>query len=155
MTDITHVFDEPTAGLYPQDTERLNRLLLRLRDKGNTVLVVEHKRATIDIADYVVELGPGAGTNGGELVFISTVEELVEADTATARALALQTGLKDEVRTPTGAIEVRGTSVNNLRDVDVDIPTRCSPPLPAGPARTSPRCWPACRRSSPRTTASS
>ena len=123
LTDITYVFDEPTTGLHPQDIERFSRLLLRLRDKGNTVLVVEHKRATIDIADYVVELGRGAGTNGGEVVFTGTVEELVEADTATARALALQTGLKDEVRTPTGAIEVRGTSVNNLRDVDVDIPT--------------------------------
>ncbi|MEX3514981.1 MULTISPECIES: ATP-binding cassette domain-containing protein [unclassified Corynebacterium] len=123
LTDITYVFDEPTAGLHPQDIERLNRLLLRLRDKGNTVLVVEHKRATIDIADYVVELGPGAGQSGGEVVFTGTVEQLAKADTATARALGLQTGLKEEVRTPTGAIEVRGASENNLRDLDVDIPT--------------------------------
>ncbi len=122
LTDVTYVFDEPTVGLHPHDIQRMNRLLLRLRDKGNTVLVVEHKPEVIDIADHVVDLGPGAGTAGGEVVFEGTVEGLRASDTVTGRHLDDRATLKAEVRTPSGALEVRGASTHNLRDVDVDIP---------------------------------
>lgn len=123
LTDVTYVFDEPTAGLHPHDVQRMNDLLVRLRDKGNTVLVVEHKPETIAIADHVVELGPGAGRNGGEVCFSGDVAGLRESDTATGRHLADRARLKNAVREPTGAIEIRGASSNNLRNVDVDIPT--------------------------------
>ncbi|MFI7677056.1 ATP-binding cassette domain-containing protein [Actinophytocola sp. NPDC049390] len=122
LTDVTYVFDEPTIGLHPHDIERMNNLLLRLRDKGNTVLVVEHKPETIAIADHVVDLGPGAGTGGGEVCFEGTVDGLRASTTVTGRHFDDRTVLKDDVRTPTGALEVRGASTHNLRDVDVDIP---------------------------------
>jgi len=122
LTDVTYVFDEPTIGLHPHDIARMNDLLLRLRDKGNTVLVVEHKPETITIADHVVDLGPGAGSKGGEIVFEGSVEELRSAGTLTGHHLDDRARLKPEVRTPTGTMEVRGASTHNLRDVDVDIP---------------------------------
>jgi excinuclease UvrABC ATPase subunit len=122
LTDVTYVFDEPTIGLHPHDIERMNNLLLQLRDKGNTVLVVEHKPETIAIADHVVDLGPGAGSDGGTICFEGTVESLQASDTVTGRHLDDRAALKEAVRTPTGALEVRGASTNNLRDVDVDIP---------------------------------
>uniref|UniRef100_UPI0028124410 excinuclease ABC subunit UvrA n=1 Tax=Streptomyces sp. TaxID=1931 RepID=UPI0028124410 len=122
LTDVTYVFDEPTIGLHPHDIQRMNGLLLRLRDKGNTVLVVEHKPETIAIADHVVDLGPGAGTAGGTVCFEGTVEGLRAADTVTGRHLDDRARLKETVREPTGALEIRGASANNLQDVDVDIP---------------------------------
>ncbi|HWM74455.1 MAG TPA: excinuclease ABC subunit UvrA [Nocardioides sp.] len=122
LTDVTYVFDEPTIGLHPHDIERMNNLLLQLRDKGNTVLVVEHKPETIAIADHAVDLGPGAGTAGGTICFEGTVEGLRGSDTTTGRHLDDRASLKDEVRTPSGALEVRGASTHNLKDVDVDIP---------------------------------
>ncbi len=122
LTDVTYVFDEPTIGLHPHDIQRMNDLLLRLRDKGNTVLVVEHKPDAIAIADHVVDLGPQAGTKGGEVVFEGTVEGLRASGTLTGRHLDDRTPLKPSVRTPSGALEVRGASTNNLRDVNVDIP---------------------------------
>ncbi|MER6630689.1 excinuclease ABC subunit UvrA [Streptomyces sp. NPDC000987] len=122
LTDVTYVFDEPTIGLHPHDIQRMNDLLLRLRDKGNTVLVVEHKPETIAIADHVVDLGPGAGAGGGSVCFEGTVEELRAGTTVTGRHLDDRARLKDTVRKPTGTLEIRGASANNLRDVDVDIP---------------------------------
>ncbi|NRQ48418.1 ATP-binding cassette domain-containing protein [Aeromicrobium stalagmiti] len=122
LTDITYVFDEPTIGLHPHDIQRMNELLLQLRDKGNTVLVVEHKPEAIAIADHVVDLGPGAGTAGGEIVFEGTVEQLRACDTLTGRHLDDRASLKEAVRTSTEAMEIRGASTNNLRDVDVDVP---------------------------------
>ncbi|WP_353814065.1 ATP-binding cassette domain-containing protein [Agromyces sp. SYSU T00266] len=122
LTDVTYVFDEPTIGLHPHDIQRMNTLLLQLRDKGNTVLVVEHKPETIAIADHVVDLGPGAGRNGGEIGFEGSVEELKSSDTVTGRHLGDRASIKPEVRRGSGAIEVRGADENNLADVDVDIP---------------------------------
>jgi excinuclease UvrABC ATPase subunit len=122
LTDVTYVFDEPTIGLHPHDVQRMNDLLLRLRDKGNTVLVVEHEPETIAIADHVVDLGPGAGTAGGEVVFEGTVEKLRASGTLTGRHLDDRASLKPSVRKPTGALEIRGANTHNLRDVDVDIP---------------------------------
>ncbi|MFE7542080.1 ATP-binding cassette domain-containing protein [Streptomyces platensis] len=122
LTDTTYVFDEPTAGLHPHDIQRMNDLLLRLRDKGNTVLVVEHKPQTIAIADHVVDLGPGAGTAGGTVCFEGTVEGLRAGGTITGRHLDDRAGLKETVRTPTGTLEIRGATTHNLRDVDVDVP---------------------------------
>ncbi|MEU6981863.1 excinuclease ABC subunit UvrA [Streptomyces sp. NPDC046324] len=122
LTDVTYVFDEPTIGLHPHDIQRMNDLLLRLRDKGNTVLVVEHKPEAIAIADHVVDLGPGAGTAGGTVCFEGTVEELRAGDTITGRHLDDRAALKESVRTPSGTLEIRGATANNLRDVDVDIP---------------------------------
>ncbi len=122
LTDITYVFDEPTVGLHPHDIERMNDLLLRLRDKGNTVLVVEHKPETIGIADHVVDLGPGAGTGGGTVCFEGTVEGLRSSGTLTGRHLDDRAALKAEVRTSTAALEIRGASSHNLQNVDVDIP---------------------------------
>jgi excinuclease UvrABC ATPase subunit len=122
LTDITYVFDEPTIGLHPHDIQRMNDLLLRLRDKGNTVLVVEHKPEAIAIAEHVVDLGPGAGTAGGEVVFEGTVEGLRASGTLTGRHLDDRAHLKPSVRTPSGALQVRGASTHNLQDVDVDIP---------------------------------
>ena len=122
LTDVTYVFDEPTIGLHPHDVQRMNRLLLRLRDKGNTVLVVEHKPEAIAIADHVVDLGPRAGTEGGQVVFEGTVEGLRSSGTLTGRHLDDRATLKPSVRTPKGALEVRGASTHNLQDVDVDIP---------------------------------
>ena len=122
LTDVTYVFDEPTVGLHPHDIARMNDLLLRLRDKGNTVLVVEHKPQTIAIADHVVDLGPGAGTAGGTVCFEGTVEALRAGGTITGQHLDDRAALKASVRTPSGALEVRGASTHNLQDVDVDIP---------------------------------
>ena len=122
LTDVTYVFDEPTIGLHPHDIQRMNDLLLRLRDKGNTVLVVEHKPEAIAIADHVVDLGPRAGAEGGEVVFEGTVDELRASGTLTGRHLDDRAALKPSVRTPSGALEVRGASTHNLQDVDVDIP---------------------------------
>lgn len=122
LTDVTYVFDEPTAGLHPHDIRRMNDLLLRLRDKGNTVLVVEHKPQTIAIADHIVDLGPGAGTAGGTVCYEGTVEGLRAADTVTGRHLDDRAALKDSVRKPTGALEIRGATAHNLQGVDVDIP---------------------------------
>ncbi len=123
LTDVTYVFDEPTTGLHPHDIQRMNDLLLRLRDKGNTVLVVEHKPwSAIAIADHVVDLGPGAGAAGGTVCFEGTVEGLRASGTLTGRHLDDRTAVKETVRTPTGALEIRGASTHNLRDVDVDIP---------------------------------
>lgn len=123
LTDVTYVFDEPTIGLHPHDIQRMNTLLLQLRDKGNTVLVVEHKPETIAIADRVVDLGPGAGTGGGAICFEGSVDGLRSSGTLTGRHLDDRAALKAEVRTRNGAIEVRGADENNLQDVDVDIPT--------------------------------
>ncbi|MFE4254478.1 ATP-binding cassette domain-containing protein [Streptomyces sp. NPDC056910] len=122
LTDVTYVFDEPTIGLHPHDIQRMNDLLLRLRDKGNTVLVVEHKPEAIAIADHVVDLGPRAGTEGGQVVFEGTVEGLRASDTITGQHLDDRATLKPAVRTPTGKLGVRGAGTNNLQDVDVDIP---------------------------------
>ena len=122
LTDVTYVFDEPTIGLHPHDIQRMNDLLRQLRDKGNTVLVVEHKPETIEIADHVVDLGPGAGTGGGEVVFEGTVDELRSSGTLTGRHLDDRASLKSSVRTATDRLEIRGAGTNNLQDVDVDIP---------------------------------
>jgi excinuclease UvrABC ATPase subunit len=122
LTDVTYVFDEPTIGLHPHDIARMDGLLLRLRDKGNTVLVVEHKPEAIAIADHVVDLGPGAGTDGGQVVFEGTVEGLRRSKTLTGRHLDDRASLKPSVRTPSGVLEVRSASTHNLKDVDVDIP---------------------------------
>jgi len=122
LTDVTYVFDEPTTGLHPHDIQRMNDLLLRLRDKGNTVLVVEHKPEVIAIADHVVDLGPGAGTAGGTVCFEGTVEGLRSSGTVTGRHLDDRAALKETVRKPTGALEIRGATTHNLRGVDVDIP---------------------------------
>ena len=122
LTDVTYVFDEPTIGLHPHDVERMNDLLVRLRDKGNTVLVVEHEPETIAIADHVVDLGPGAGKAGGTICYEGTVEGLRAGDTVTGRHLDDRAALKEAVRTPTGTLEIRGASAHNLQNVDVDIP---------------------------------
>ncbi len=122
LTDATYVFDEPTIGLHPHDIQRMNELLLQLRDKGNTVLVVEHKPEAIAIADHVVDLGPGAGTAGGEVVFEGTLDGLRACDTITGRHLDDRAALKQTARAATGALEIRGADTHNLRDVDVDIP---------------------------------
>lgn len=122
LTDVTYVFDEPTIGLHPHDIQRMNDLLLQLRDKGNTVLVVEHKPETIAIADHVVDLGPQAGSGGGEIMFEGSFDALREADTITGRHLDDRAALKEQVRTASDKLEVRGASTNNLQDVDVDIP---------------------------------
>jgi excinuclease UvrABC ATPase subunit len=121
LTDVTYVFDEPTTGLHPHDIQRMNDLLLRLRDKGNTVLVVEHEPETIAIADHVVDLGPGAGTAGGTVCFEGTVEGLQASGTITGRHLDDRAALKETVRTPIGTLEIRGATAHNLQDVDVDI----------------------------------
>jgi excinuclease UvrABC ATPase subunit len=122
LTDVTYVFDEPTIGLHPHDIQRMNELLLRLRDKGNTVLVVEHKPEAIAIADHVVDLGPGAGTAGGEVVFEGTVDGLRASGTLTGRHLSDRAALKPTVRTPSGVLKVRGARTHNLQNIDVDIP---------------------------------
>ncbi|WP_052849745.1 ATP-binding cassette domain-containing protein [Streptomyces avicenniae] len=122
LTDVTYVFDEPTTGLHPHDIQRMNRLLLSLRDKGNTVLVVEHKPEVIAIADHVVDLGPGAGTAGGELCYTGDVAGLRASDTLTGRHLGHRARLKDSVRSPKGALTVKGADLHNLRDVTVDFP---------------------------------
>ncbi len=122
LTDVTYVFDEPTIGLHPHDIQRMNDLLRQLRDKGNTVLVVEHKPEAIAIADHVVDLGPRAGSAGGEVVFEGTVEGLRASGTLTGRHLDDRASLKPSVRTPSGALEIRGASTHNLQGVDVDIP---------------------------------
>jgi excinuclease UvrABC ATPase subunit len=122
LTDVTYVFDEPTTGLHPHDIQRMNDLLLRLRDKGNTVLVVEHEPETIAIADHVVDLGPGAGTGGGTVCFEGTVEGLRASGTITGRHFDDRSAVKDTVRKSTGTLEIRGATEHNLRDVNVDIP---------------------------------
>ncbi|MCD2261911.1 excinuclease ABC subunit UvrA [Dietzia aurantiaca] len=122
LTDVTYVFDEPTIGLHPHDIQRMNNLLLRLRDKGNTLLVVEHKPETIAIADHVVDLGPGAGSEGGEICFEGSVEGLRASETVTGRHLDDRARLKDAVRPASGVLEVRGATAHNVRGVDVDIP---------------------------------
>jgi excinuclease UvrABC ATPase subunit len=122
LTDITYVFDEPTIGLHPHDIQRMNELLLQLRNKGNTVLVVEHKPETIEIADHVVDLGPGAGTAGGTVCYEGTVEGLRTSKTNTGHHYDDRAALKGDVRTPSGALEIRGATANNLQKVDVDIP---------------------------------
>ncbi|WAZ26066.1 excinuclease ABC subunit UvrA [Streptomyces cinnabarinus] len=122
LTDVTYVFDEPTIGLHPHDIERMNNLLLRLRDKGNTVLVVEHKPETIAIADHVVDLGPGAGSGGGTVCFEGGLDGLRSSGTVTGRHLDDRAVLKEDVRKATGALEIRGATANNLQDVDVDVP---------------------------------
>ncbi|MET9361553.1 excinuclease ABC subunit UvrA [Streptomyces sp. NPDC006632] len=122
LTDVTYVFDEPTIGLHPHDIQRMNELLLRLRDKGNTVLVVEHKPETIAIADHIVDLGPGAGTGGGTVCFQGTVEGLRTGGTITGRHFDDRAAVKETVREPTGTLEIRGATAHNLRNVDVDVP---------------------------------
>ena len=122
LTDVTYVFDEPTVGLHPHDIQRMNELLLQLRDKGNTVLVVEHKPEAIAIADHVVDIGPGAGTAGGEVVFEGTIADLRNSDTITGRHLDDRAALKTELRTSTGVMEIRGADTHNLQSADVDIP---------------------------------
>ena len=122
LTDVTYVFDEPTTGLHPHDIQRMNDLLLRLRDKGNTVLVVEHEPESIAIADHVVDLGPGAGAGGGTVCFEGTVEGLRASGTITGRHFDDRSALKDAVRKSTGTLEIRGATEHNLRDVNVDIP---------------------------------
>ena len=122
LTDVTYVFDEPTIGLHPHDVQQMNDLLLQLRDKGNTVLVVEHEPEAIAIADHVVDLGPSAGTAGGEVVFEGSVEGLGASDTLTGRHLDDRASLKPSVRTSSDVLEVRGADTHNLQDLDVDIP---------------------------------
>src|SRR6185369_16084151 len=122
LTDVTYVFDEPSIGMHPHDIQRMNQLLLRLRDKGNTVLVVEHKPETIAIADHVVDLGPGAGTAGGEVVFEGTVDGLKASGTLTGRHLSDRASLKPVGRKASGAMKVRGARTHNLKNVNVDIP---------------------------------
>jgi excinuclease UvrABC ATPase subunit len=122
LTDVTYVFDEPTIGMHPHDIQRMNDLLLQLRDKGNTVLVVEHDPDVIAIADHVVDLGPGAGADGGEVVFEGTVVELRDSDTITGRHLDDRAALKPSVRTRSDVVEVRSAATHNLQDVNVDIP---------------------------------
>ena len=122
LTDVTYVFDEPTIGLHPHDIEQMNQLLLQLRDKGNTVLVVEHKPETIAVADHVIDLGPRAGTAGGEVVFQGTVEELRVSDTLTGRHLDDRASLKESVRTASAVLQVRGAEAHNLQSIDVDVP---------------------------------
>ncbi|SDD08697.1 excinuclease ABC subunit UvrA [Glycomyces harbinensis] len=122
LTDVTYVFDEPTIGLHPHDIERMNDLLLRLRDKGNTVLVVEHKPEAIAIADHVVDLGPGAGTAGGTVCYEGDLAGLRASDTVTGRHLDDRAAIKETVRKPTGRLEIRGAAENNLQNVDVDVP---------------------------------
>ena len=122
LTDVTYVFDEPTVGLHPHDIQRMNDLLLRLRDKGNTVLVVEHKPEMIAIGDHVVDLGPGAGTAGGTVCFEGTVEGLQASGTVTGRHLGDRASLKQEVRKPKGALQIRHATTHNLQDVSVDVP---------------------------------
>jgi excinuclease UvrABC ATPase subunit len=122
LTDVTYVFDEPTIGLHPHDVQRMNDLLLQLRDKGNTVLVVEHEPQTVAIADHVVDLGPGAGTAGGTVCFEGTVDELRASGTITGRHLADRAALKQKLRAPAGKLEIRGAATHNLQHVDVDIP---------------------------------
>jgi len=134
LTDVTYVFDEPTIGLHPHDVQRMNDLLLQLRDKGNTVLVVEHEPETIAIADHVVDLGPGAGTAGGTVCFEGSVEGLRKSGTITGRHLDDRAALKKKVRTPTGELKIRGATTHNLRDVDVDIPLGGWSSSPASPA---------------------
>jgi excinuclease UvrABC ATPase subunit len=122
LTDVTYVFDEPTVGLHPHDIQRMNGLLLLLKDKGNTVLVVEHKPETIEIADHVVDLGPGAGPNGGQICFTGDVAGLRESGTLTGRHLDHRAQLRKNVRKPAGQVEIRNASLHNLKDVDVEIP---------------------------------
>src|SRR5690606_22564634 len=122
LTDITYVFDEPSIGLHPHDIQRMNELLLQLRDKGNTVLVVEHKPEMISIADHVIDLGPRAGADGGQVMFEGDVTGLRASDPITGRHIDDRASLKDEVREATGVLEVRDASTHNLQDVDVDIP---------------------------------
>ena len=122
LTDVTYVFDEPTTGLHPHDVQRTNRLLWQLRDKGNTVLVIEHEPEVIEIADHVVDLGPGAGAGGGSVCFEGTVEGLRASDTLTGRHLGYRAGLKSRTRTPVGTLEIRHATQHNLQDVSVDIP---------------------------------
>src|SRR6185369_3875929 len=122
LTDVTYVFDEPTTGLHPHDIRRMNDLLLRLRDKGNTVLVVEHEPETIAIADHVVDLGPGAGTAGGSVCYEGSVDGLRTSGTITGRHLDDRAAVKKKLRTATGTLEIRGASAHNLQNVDVDIP---------------------------------
>ena len=123
LTDVTYVFDEPTVGLHPHDIARMNELLVALRDKGNTVLVVEHKPEVMAIADHLVDLGPGAGSDGGTITFEGDLDGLRASDTLTGRYLDQRIGLRDQVRSATGALQIRGASTHNLKDVDVDIPT--------------------------------
>jgi excinuclease UvrABC ATPase subunit len=139
LTDVTYVFDEPTIGMHPHDVQRMNDLLLRLRDKGNTVLVVEHEPETIMVADHVVDLGPGAGTAGGSVCYEGTVEGLRASGTITGRHLDDRASLKETVRTPTGALAIRRASTHNLQDVDVDIPlgTLCVVTGVAGSGKSS------------------
>src|SRR4029079_8405577 len=122
LTDVTYVFDEPTIGLHPHDIARMNDLLLQLRDKGNTVLMVEHKPEAIAIADHAVDLGPGAGTAGGEVVFEGTVDGLRSSGTITGRHLDDRTALQSSLRSPSGVLQVRGARTHNLKNVNVDIP---------------------------------
>ena len=124
LTDVSYVFDEPTIGLHPHDIQRMNGLLVRLRDKGNTVLVVEHKPEAIQIADYVVDLGPRAGVNGGQVCYTGTVEGLRASGTLTGRHLDDRARLQSSTRTPTGSLAIRGARRHNLRDVDVGHPAR-------------------------------
>ena len=139
LTDVTYVFDEPTIGLHPHDIERMNDLLLQLRDKGNTVLVVEHKPETIAIGDHVVDLGPGAGPEGGTVCFEGTVQGLRGSDTTTGRHLDDRATLKESVRSSSCTLEIRGASTHNLQDVDVDIRSGCSAWSRASPARARAR----------------
>ncbi len=122
LSDVSYIFDEPTVGLHPHDIQRMNQLLLRLRDKGNSVLVVEHRPDVIAIADHVVDLGPGAGPDGGTVCFEGTVEDLRASDTITGRHLGYRAGLKSETRAPAGTLEIRNATLHNLQDVSVDIP---------------------------------
>ena len=122
LTDVTYVFDEPSIGLHPHDIQRMNELLLRLRDKGNTVLVVEHKPEMIAIADHVVDLGPRAGANGGEIQFEGTIEGLRASDTLTGRHLDYRNSVRESTRSSTGALEIRGATRHNLKNVDIDVP---------------------------------
>ena len=122
LTGLTYIFDEPSAGMHPRDVYRMNNLLRQLRDKGNTVLVVEHDRDVISIADYVIDVGPRAGQNGGEIVFAGSFEDLLKSGTLTGNAMRESLPVKENPRRPAGSLPVRGASLHNLKSVDVDIP---------------------------------
>ena len=122
LSGMTYIFDEPSAGMHPRDVYRMNTLLKQLRDKGNTVLVVEHDKDVISIADHIIDVGPGAGKNGGEIVFSGNYQDLLEADTLTAKALRHVVPIKKKTRQPSGSLQIRGASLHNLKSINVDIP---------------------------------
>jgi excinuclease UvrABC ATPase subunit len=123
LTDVMYIFDEPSVGLHPRDVHRMNELLQKLRDKGNTVIVVEHDPDVIKVADYIVDVGPHAGSHGGEIVYEGSFSNLLRANTVTGKHMKQSMAIKDSFRSPTGKLSVKGAKLNNLQNVSVDIPT--------------------------------